>query len=201
MATGLAGCAAAAEMISAVQPILASAAPMSAAEFLSECDRLGYIYYTETRDPGGPSVMVILPEHDEKDVALGRWFELLKQFDDQSPEFGRYLLNNGRTQHAVERIRAGTFIAMPDFENNWDARLYVDYMLSNGGHCDSFYRRSRLAAYVGWIPELVGSDEPRKNNEYLAELKRRGRAHEVPDGISVDLFMDSLYQGGQFKTA
>lgn len=170
-------------------------APMTAAEFLAECDRIGYLYYTDTRNPpscnGGPSVTVTFPE-GRAEGASEKWLELMRRFDDRTPEFARYLLKIGRTQHAWESLRDGTFVPKPDFETEWDAGLYIDHMASVGMPCRSIYRGERLVACQFWIPENVGSDEPRKCEQFLAELKRRGRAHQIPAGMSLHQFEKRL---------
>ena len=91
--------------------VSSNATTMSADEFLSQCDRIGYTYYTDTRHPpsrrGGPSVTLIFPENDENGAAHEKWFELIKQIDDRSPELGHYLLEIGRTQLAYDSVRNG----------------------------------------------------------------------------------------------
>jgi hypothetical protein len=78
--------------------VVPESAPISAAEFVTECDRLGYIYYAyPSAQPGSIAVTTVFPEHGSTDGERQRWFELMRLFDSRSKEFGRYLLRVGRT--------------------------------------------------------------------------------------------------------
>jgi len=101
----------------------------------------------------------------------------------------------------IAGTKAKTEPEMPDFKNNWNASVYIDHMLAGGLACDSFYRGERLVSYQYWAPELVGPNENMKNREFLAELKRRGRAHQVPDGRGPNDFIDEFYGRGRFARA
>ena len=85
---------------------------------------------------------------------------------------------------------------VPDFDKEWNVYRYIGFMRMHGEHCHSFYRGERLVAYNGWFPELVGSGEAGKHREYIAALKELGRTFQVPEGVSMNNFMDRLYRRG-----
>jgi hypothetical protein len=154
---------------------------MTAEEFIWECDKIGYRFWAEP--PRGKNgrwrISVIFPS-GPSDVARGRWFELLRSFDERSEELIDYL---ARLERFGKVICCDGPDLGHDFVNHWDASTYTLYMIGRGEPCYSYHRGTKLVGVDGWLPELVGGDRHGSRlADYLKKLKRRHRDIQVKRG-------------------